>query len=139
MPHADLHQFRMGVMKDDYDAVISLTSQEAVIIRDNAIESARMTSNKYLENNLNGAYYFVVKVFPHHIVRENKMISGAGADRLQKGMRRSFGRPTDKAARLNRGTELFVVYTYKANLDHVKKAFDRATRKLSGRYKVVVQ
>lgn len=139
MPHADLHQFRMGVMKDDYDAVVSLTSQEAVILRDNSIESARMTSNKYLENNINGLYYFLVKIYPHHVVRENKMISGAGADRLQKGMRRSFGRPTDRAARLGRNTELFVVYTYKANVEHVKKAFSRAMRKLSGRYKVVVK
>lgn len=138
MPHADLHQFRMGVMKDDYDVEISLTSQEPVIIRDNAIESARMTSNKHLENNLNGAYYFMVMVYPHHVVRENKMISGAGADRLQKGMRRSFGRPTDRAARLGSGTELFTVYTYKANLGHVKKALTRAMRKLSGRYKIVV-
>ena len=139
MPHADLHQFRMGAMKDDYDAEVGLTCQQAVILRDNSIESARMTSNKYLETHMSGNYYFVVKVYPHHVVRENKMISGAGADRLQKGMRRSFGRPMDRAARLGRGTELFVVYTYKANVDHVKKALTRAMRKLSGEYKITAK
>jgi large subunit ribosomal protein L10e len=139
MPHADLHQFRMGTMKDDYDMVVSLVAEEPIIIRDNAIESARQTSNKHLEGAMVGNYYFLVKSYPHHIIRENKMISGAGADRLQKGMRRSFGRPTDRAARLKVGTELFKVYTYKANLGDVKKAFGKAKRKLSGTFKVVVE
>jgi large subunit ribosomal protein L10e len=139
MPHADLHQFRMGAMKDDFDTVINLVSEEPIIIRDNAIESARMTTNKYLENNMTGAYYFIVRVYPHHVVRENKMISGAGADRLQKGMRRSFGRPSDRAARLKVGTQLFTIYTYSANTDHVKKALDRAKRKLSGTFSMVVE
>ena len=139
MPHADLHQFRMGVMKNDYDCVMSLRADEAVIIRDNAIESARQSSNKYLEKVAPGTYYFTVRVYPHHIIRENKMIAGAGADRLQKGMRQAFGRPTDRAARLGVGTDLFTVHTYKANLEHVKKAFVRAKLKLSGSYRIVAE
>ena len=139
MPHADLHQFRMGALKDDFDTVLHLTSEEGVIVRDNAIESARQTANKYIEGKMPGNYYFVVRVFPHHVIRENKMISGAGADRLQKGMRRAFGRPTDRAARLGVGTALFTVHTYSSNIEHVKKAFARATRKLSGKYSTVVE
>ncbi len=137
MPHADLHQFRMGNMKDDYDLVVHLRSQKPIILRDNAIESARQTANKHLEGSIAGNYYFVVRVYPHHVIRENKMIAGAGADRLQKGMRMSFGRPTDRAARLAVGTDLFTIYTYKANFDNVKKALTRAKRKISGDYKIV--
>ncbi len=137
LPHADLHQFRMGVMKDDYDLVVHLVSQKDIIVRDNSIESARQSANKQLESTINGSYYFVVRTYPHHIVRENKMIAGAGADRLQKGMRRSFGRPVDRAARFDKGTEVFTVYTYKQNAEHVNKAFERAKRKLSGTYKTV--
>ena len=139
MPHKDLHQFRMGTKKDDFDLVVNVVSDEPIILRDNAIESARQSSNKYMEENLPGAYYFVVRVYPHHVIRENKMIAGAGADRLQKGMRQAFGRPTDCAARLKIGTQLFSVHSYKANLEHVKKAIGRATRKLSGSYSIVVQ
>lgn len=139
MPHADLHQFRMGTMKDDFDTVVHLVSDQAIIIRDNAIESARQSTNKYLEAHMGGAYYYIVRVYPHHVIRENKMISGAGADRLQKGMRASFGRPTDRAARLSKGTELFTLYTYKANVPHAKKAFTKAQRKLSGSYSFVVE
>jgi len=137
MPHADLHQFRMGAKKDDYDTKISLISQEGVILRDNAIESARQSTNKHLEEAFPGNYYFVVRVYPHHVIRENKMIAGAGADRLQKGMRAAFGRPTDRAARLHQGTALFTVYTYKANAALVKSELKRATRKISGTYRVV--
>ncbi|MBU0532778.1 50S ribosomal protein L16 [Candidatus Micrarchaeota archaeon] len=139
IPHADLHQFRMGELKDDFDVVVDLVSKDPIIVRDNAIESARQTSNKHLEITIAGAYYFLVRVFPHHIIRENKMIAGAGADRLQKGMRQSFGRPTDKAARLNRGTEIFSVYSYKSNVEHIKKALKKAQRKLSGEYSVVIR
>ncbi|MFZ5501380.1 MAG: 50S ribosomal protein L16, partial [Candidatus Micrarchaeota archaeon] len=139
MPHANLHQYRMGAMKPDFDLEVSLVSDEPVIIRDNAIESARQSSNKYLESVAPGNYYFVVRVYPHHVIRENKMIAGAGADRLQKGMRRAFGRPTGKAARLKKGSKLFTVYTYKANAPHLKKAFERAVRKLSGKFRVVEQ
>lgn len=140
MPHKDLHQFRMGNMKGDFDLAVHLRSDGPTILRDNAIESARQTTNKYLEAMLTpNNYYLLVRVYPHHIIRENKMIAGAGADRLQKGMRRAFGRPTDCAARLGTGTDLFSVYTYKANLEHVKKAFSRAKRKVSGRYTVVAE
>ncbi len=139
MPHADLHQFRMGAMKADFDCVYSIKCDDAVIIRDNAIESARQSSNKHLEKMAPGAYYFIVRVYPHHIIRENKMIAGAGADRLQKGMRQAFGRPTDRAARLKKGTKLFTMYSYKANEPHIKLAMQRAMRKLSGSYSLVAE
>ena len=139
MPHRDLNVFRMGEKKDDYDNVLNLRSSIDLIIRDNSLESSRMATNKYLEKILLGKYYFVVRVYPHHIIRENKMIAGAGADRLQKGMRKAFGRPSDRAARLHRGDDVFTVYTYKENVKDVKVAFERAKRKLSGRYKVVVE
>jgi len=138
MPHPDLHQFRMGVQKKDYDTVISLVSQCDIVLRDNAIESARQSANKYLEKNINGNYYFIVKPYPHHIIRENKMIAGAGADRLQKGMRQSFGRPTDRAAIIGKKKPVFVVQTYKQNLDFVLTALEQAKRKLSGTYKITV-
>ncbi|MDD5340803.1 MAG: 50S ribosomal protein L16 [Candidatus ainarchaeum sp.] len=139
MPHADLHQFRMGVQKPDYDLIVNLRCEGDLILRDNAIESARQSTNKYMEKTMMGAYYFVVRVYPHHIIRENKMIAGAGADRLQKGMRQAFGRPTDRAARVDLGQDVFTVYSYKTNVENIKTALERAKRKLSGRYRIVVQ
>lgn len=139
MPHHDLVVFRMGADKPDYDSTFHLRSLEDVTLRDNAIESGRQAVNKYLEKMIAGFYYFVVRTYPHHIIRENKMISGAGADRLQKGMRMSFGRPTDCAARIKKGKDLFTIYTYKQHTRHVQAAFRRGVRKLSGKWAVVAE
>jgi len=137
MPHKDLQQFRMGNQKEDYDLILHLRCQGDIALRDNSIESARQSANKYLEKIIPGNYYFIVRVFPHHVIRENKMIAGAGADRLQKGMRMSFGRPTDRAARLNKNRDLFTVYTYKQNMGLIRTALERARRKVSGTFKII--
>jgi len=38
----------------------------------------------------NGQYFFRIIPFTHHIQRENKMLTGAGADRTQTGMQLSL-------------------------------------------------
>ncbi len=142
MPHKELNQHRMGISKDDYDAVYNLVLKDDILIlRDNAMEAARQSTNKVLETKMPGNYYFVVRPYPHHIIRENKMVAGAGADRIQKGMRRSFGKPVDRAARLKKGQALFTVYVYKgkANESAVREAFRRAKMKLSGKFSMVAE
>lgn len=139
MPHQDLTQFRMGAIKPDYDVTFKLISQRDVQIRDNALESARQSVNKYLEKTITGNFYFVIRVFPHQVIRENKMIAGAGADRLQKGMRQSFGRATDKAARVRKNQEVFVINTYKNKAGFIKNAINRALKKLPGEYKLMME
>jgi large subunit ribosomal protein L10e len=142
MPHKDLNQYRMGTEKADYDAVYHLvTTDERLILRDNAVEAARQSANKVLETKMPGGYYFLVRVYPHHVVRENKMVAGAGADRIQKGMRRSFGKPMDRAARLKKGQPLFTIYSYggKATESAVREAFRRARMKLSGRFSMLAE
>ena len=44
-----------------------------------------------------------VRAHPYHVVRINKMLSCAGADRLQTGMRGAFGKPNGTVARVNIG------------------------------------
>jgi len=139
MPHKDLNVYRMGSKKPEFNRVFDLVCEEDVTLRDNTIEAARQSANKYLEKTIPLGYYFVVRVFPHHVVRENKMIAGAGADRLQKGMRQSFGRPTDRAARVKKRQELFTVYSTEENESHIKVAFERAKRKLSGKFRLEVE
>ena len=142
MPHKELNQHRMGTDKADYDAVYHLKLKDDVLIlRDNAIEAARQSANKVLETKMPGNYYFLVRVYPHHIIRENKMVAGAGADRIQKGMRRAFGKPMDRAARLKKNQALFSVYVYKgkSNEAAVREAFRRAKMKLSGTFSMIAE
>ncbi len=139
MPHKELNQHRMGTEKDDYTAEYHLVlKDDKLILRDNAIEAARQSTNKVLETKMPGNYYFIVRVYPHHIIRENKMVSGAGADRIQKGMRRSFGKPMDRAARLKKNQPVFTVQTYKGKEGEgiVREAFRRARMKLSGSFRM---
>ena len=84
-------------------------SEENAQVRHNALEACRQYINKKLDKALAGQYFFKVVPFPHHIQRENKMLTGAGADRMQTGMQLSFGKSMGKAAIVKPGTEIFIL------------------------------
>lgn len=134
LPHNAVQIFNMGDAGKTYEMEMELISEGAIQIRDNAIEAARQAANKYLEKQIPGNYYFKVLVFPHNVIRENKMIVGAGADRLQKGMRKSFGRASDRAARIRANQKIFIIKLMKKDFEIVRDAMRRATLKLSGLY-----
>jgi len=83
---------------------------ENVQIRHNALEACRQYINKKMDKELAGQYLFKILPFPHHIQRENKMLTGAGADRMQTGMQLSFGKCVGKSAIMKRDAKLFVIY-----------------------------
>ncbi len=134
MPHLSLLVYHMGDGKKTYDTQYDICTDTDIQLRDNALEAARQSSNKYMEKMIPNQYHFVVRVFPHNVIRENKMIAGAGADRLQKGMRKAYGRPTDRAARLRAGQAVFTIKTMPEHRPHVIEAFRRAKAKLSGHW-----
>ena len=139
MPHNSLFHYNMGKDKKDYDTVIKLVSLKPIQLRDNALESTRLSVHKYLQKTVPEDYRFKIHVYPHQVIRENKMLTGAGADRLQGGMKAPFGKPIDRAARLKKNQTLFSVKTRKKNINHVKKAYKRAKAKLSGEYKIKIE
>jgi len=59
------------------------------------------------------------------------MIATAGADRLQEGMRRSFGKPSGRAARIKGGQSILDIYVNSNGVDHAKKALQVGSTKLS--------
>ena len=136
LPHLSLLVYEMGLRNQKFDYTYDLIAAEDVQLRDNSLEAARQAANKYLEKNIPNLYFFKVRVFPHNVIRENKMVAGAGADRIQKGMRQSFGRATDRAARIRAGQAVFSVHITKENAQHIVEAFRRARLKMSGYFKV---
>ena len=78
-------------------------------------------------------------VYPHIILRENKMIATAGADRLQEGMRRAFGKPTGRAARVENGQDLFIIYVPEDGVETAKKAAEVAGTKLPMKTRIIVE
>ncbi|MBD3209232.1 50S ribosomal protein L16 [Candidatus Woesearchaeota archaeon] len=123
----------MGNLKGEFPVTLVLKSKEDLQIRHNALEAARQSMNRYLETkvgNLN--YRFTVRVYPHHILRNNPLAAGAGADRMSTGMARSFGKVVGIAARVRKGQPIFQVDVAKQFVSAAKTALVRAKNKMPG-------
>ena len=136
LPHTSLLVFNMGKQGANYDTTLKLVSEQPIQLRSNSIEAARQVCNKYLEANIPQGYYLKILVYPHNVIREHKMATGAGADRISRGMSQAFGRPTSIAARVRKGQSIFKIRTMNGNKKVVQEALRRAMTKLSGTYKV---
>ena len=66
------------------------------------------------------------------------MLSCAGADRLQTGMRGAFGKAYGKVARVKIGSILYSVRLRQQDVKKAMEAFRRAKNKFPGRQKIIV-
>jgi len=131
VPGSKIVKFEVGNPKGDFPQTLTLVSKERVQIRHNALEAARTNANKYLNKNLGKDGYFLkVLVYPHQVMRENPIATGAGADRLQEGMRRSFGKPIGFAAIVKKGQKLITVKVPEGKEDIAREALKRASYKV---------
>ena len=130
-PNVKVVRFDTGDVNKKFQYTLNLLSKAQLNIRDNALESARQTSNKLLETylGLNG-FHLKVKVYPYHVMREHALAAGAGADRFSSGMAHAFGKPSGLAARVMKGQTIFQVSVNKENLAVAKQALERASKKL---------
>ncbi len=137
-PHMKVIKFDMGDPSKEFTSVIKLNSKRAMNIRHNAMEAARMTSNRLLENTLGkSSYHLRIKMYPHHVLRENALASGAGADRLSTGMKKSYGKSIGSAARIKEGQTLMELRINSENIKVGKEALSRAAKKFPCSCKVV--
>jgi len=131
VPPPKISKFMMGDTKSRFEYRFSLVAQAPVQVRHNALEAARVAANKVLLDALGETGYKVhLRVYPHMILRENRMIATAGADRLQEGMRRAFGKPTGRAARIKSGQSILDVYVNNTSIEHAKEALRVGATKL---------
>lgn len=130
-PTPKISKFMMGDTKGQFEYRFSLVAQGPVQIRHNALEAARVAANKVLIDALGETGYKIhLRVYPHVILRENRMIATAGADRLQEGMRRAFGKPTGRAARIKSGQSILDIYVNTNALETAKEALRVSSSKL---------
>ena len=131
-PQIKIAKFQGG-QRGDYDFSVQLLINEKMQLTHMAIESTRLTANKKLEKTTGETGYFSkLRIYPHVLLRENKMIAAAGADRLQEGMRRAFGKAVSLAARVNRGQCIMELQVKKEHLEAAKNALKSACVKLPG-------
>jgi large subunit ribosomal protein L10e len=135
IPGSKIAQHKMGDTQsepEDYPVQMSLRVDEELQIRHGSLEAARLSANRHLIKELGeGNYYMILRKFPHHVIRENKQATGAGADRVSDGMRQSFGKIVGTAARIQDGERLFTLYCDVDQADAGKEAFRRAYNKIS--------
>ena len=131
VPPIRIHQFEMGNKEREFEVNVWLVSKKSVQVRHNALEAARVVSNKFLEKKLGSEnYFFKVLVYPHHVLREHALATGAGADRFSSGMRRAFGKPSGRAAQVSKGQRIMLLRVDKKDLEIARQAFKRANTKL---------
>jgi large subunit ribosomal protein L10e len=137
VPASKIHQFEVG-KKGNYPLKAFLETSGDVQIRSNSLEAARVIATKYLTKHIGENEFFLkILVYPHHILRENSMATGAGADRFSEGMRHSFGKPIGQTARVKGKQRILVVEAPENSNEIVKEALSRAIKKLPGKCKVV--
>jgi len=130
-PPPKISKFMMGDTKSQFEYKFSLVAQGPVQIRHNALEAARVAANKVLFDALGEVGYKIhLRVYPHVILRENRMIATAGADRLQEGMRRAFGKPSGRAARIRYGQSILDIYVNSNAIEKAKEALRVGSTKL---------
>lgn len=98
-------------------------SWEKEQVSSEALEAARIACNKYIvKSSGKESFHLRVRVHPWMVLRINKMLSCAGADRLQTGMRGAFGKPQGVCARVSIGQILLSVRCKDNNQTVVRSA-----------------
>lgn len=142
VPDPKIRIFDTGMKKHDadmYPCAVHMVSDEKQQLSMEALEAARIACNKYLVNNCGKENYHIrVRPHPFHVLRVNKMLSCAGADRLQTGMRGAFGKTYGKAARVEIGQILISVRCREDKAEVAVEALRRAKFKFPGRQKIHV-
>lgn len=135
-----ISMFNMGNRRGGFNTRIHIISTKSLNVRGNALEAFRQTVHRYLSKVLTDVnYYFQVKPYPHHVMRENPLAGGAGADRFQTGMRQAFGKPIGLAARVHEGQEVGFLDLDISNIRVARDGLRRGLCKLPMASKLVVE
>jgi len=130
---------RKNAPSEEFPLCVHLLSREYEQISSEALEAARIVVNKYITKYAGkDAFHLRVRAHPFHVLRINKMLSCARADRLQTGMRQAYGKPVGLAARVHIGDVLMSVRVKDAHAKHAVEALRRAKFKFPGRQQIIV-
>lgn len=130
VPASRVSQYEMGNLTEDFPVTLTLRVENRVQIRHTAIEAGRIAANRVLNGQIGVAnYHMTVRAYPHVVLRENKLATGAGADRVSSGMRQGFGKAVGTAARLERNQAILTVRVPAEKAAVAKDALWRASMK----------
>jgi len=137
VPEAKIKIFDVGKKKlpvDAFPACVHLLSLEKEQISSESLEAARITTNKHIINSVGKDNFHIrVRLHPFNIIRINKMLTCAGADRLQTGMRGAYGKPYGLSARVKINQVMFSIRTTLKGEEHACEALRKCKAKFPGR------
>ncbi len=137
VPGVRTRDFAMGNQTKDYNTVFDIVAKESIQIRDNALEAMRQKLVKKLTKEMGKDDYFIkIRAYPHHIIREHKGATGAGADRVSSGMKKAFGKNSLRAVQIRKGQILLSVVIDSAKTTAVKKMLDALRYKINLDYEI---
>ena len=138
-PQSKIVKFTMGEPSSNHSHQLSLIAEKRVQIRHNALEAARIAANRYLQEKLGQNFFLRILLFPHVVLRENKMLCVHHADRYQDGMRKAFGKPVGRAARVEPGQPVIVAYVDENGVQAAKEALKRGGAKLPTPSRIAIE
>ena len=142
VPEAKIRIYDVGrkdALVDEFPHVVHMFSDEREQLSSEALEAARIACNKYMITSTGkDNFHLRIRAHPYHVLRINKMLSCAGADRLQTGMRHAFGKAHGLCARVKIGQILMSVRVKEQHVDNAIEALRRAKFKYPGRQKIVI-
>ncbi|MEK6813073.1 MAG: 50S ribosomal protein L16 [Nanoarchaeota archaeon] len=137
-PNSKIVKYFFGDVTKNFSHQLDFVAIVPVQIRHNALESVRQIVNRRLSIDIGKNYRLIIRGHPHHVLREHKMLTGAGADRMSPGMAHAFGRPIGLAVQAKRGKVLMSIWVDKSDIEKAKYAYSKAFPRLPGRWNVVV-
>ncbi len=124
---------------DEWDLSLGVKILHRVQISHYALEAVRTSINRNLQKKLTRDQFHIrIRPHPHQIYRENKMMAFAGADRLQSGMRGSFGRCIGTCARVRANQTIVEIFCDLKHKDIVLKALKISTYKIGSKCRLVI-
>eukprot|EP01084_Bolivina_argentea_P231395 390248_1 len=142
VPEAKVVSYDIGKKKanvEDLPLCVHLVSDEHEQISSEALEAGRIVIKSYMTKSTSReGFHLRVRLHPYHVLRINKMLSCAGADRLQTGMRGAYGKPIGLVARVDIGQIIYSIRTKTAHKEHALEACRRAKYKFPGRQQIIV-
>ncbi|MEM2875865.1 MAG: 50S ribosomal protein L16 [Candidatus Bathyarchaeia archaeon] len=138
-PAPKITKFTMGDTSKRFNYRVSLVAEEAAQVRHVALEAGRVAANRLLAEKLGKDFLLKVIPYPHIVLRENKMMFGAHADRLQDGMRKAFGKPIGTAARVKVNQPIIIAEVDERGIDVAKEAMIRGRAKLPMQCRILIE
>ncbi len=138
VPGVRTREFTIGDQTKEFNTQFDVVAKASLQIRDQALEAMRQKLVKKLTDVCGKDNYVLkLRLYPHQIVREHKAATGAGADRVSKGMKHAYGKNTMRGLQIRKNQLFLSVVVDKSFSSKVREILDSIRHKVFLPYEIV--